>query len=205
MMMEQWITEMIEQFGYVGILILITIENIFPPIPSEVILLLGGFMTTRTSLSVIGVVIFATLGSLLGSMMLYGIGRMINIEKLEKFVTTKSSWLRIDGQDIRKANRWFDKYGYWAIMICRLIPLVRSLISLPAGMAKMRWVTFLLYTLFGTFIWNTILVAVGAFVGESWTEIVHHLSIYSTIIYGLLAAIMVLFFVIIIRKRASKR
>ncbi|MFD2115422.1 DedA family protein [Paenibacillus yanchengensis] len=203
--MEQWVTQMIEQYGYAGILLLIAIENIFPPIPSEVILLLGGFMTTRTSLSVFGVVIVATLGSLIGATILYGVGRIVNLQKLERFVETKGSWMRIDGQDIVKANRWFDKYGYWAILVCRIIPLVRSLISLPAGMAKMRMPTFLLYTMVGTFIWNIVLVSLGAFVGERWTELLDFMSVYSTIIYIVLGLVAAAFLVYILRRRASKR
>ncbi|HEY4553201.1 MAG TPA: DedA family protein, partial [Bacillaceae bacterium] len=109
--MEQWITHVIEQFGYLGILLLIALENVFPPIPSEVILTFGGFMTTKTTLSITGVVIFSTLGSVLGAIILYGIGLLIDISRLEKIIDRWGHIFRLTREDIHKADKWFAKYG----------------------------------------------------------------------------------------------
>jgi len=188
---ENWITNIMEQFGYAGILLLIALENVFPPIPSEVILTFGGFMTTYTSLTVVGVIIAATVGSVLGAVILYGIGYLINVDKLEGWVDRYGKFLRLKKEDIRRADAWFDKYGYWTVLFCRMIPLIRSLISIPAGMSKMKFGLFLLFTTIGTLIWNVILVSVGAAVGGSWEKIVEFMDVYSNIAYALIAVIVI--------------
>ena len=184
--MENWIIGIMEQFGYIGILLLITLENIFPPIPSEVILTFGGFMTTQTKLTILGTVIVSTLGSVLGAVILFGIGLFFDIHRMEKIIDRWGYILRLTRQDLYKANRWFLKYGIWTVFFCRFIPLIRSLISLPAGMARMNFGTFLLFTTVGTLIWNFVLINIGAMVGESWEAIVGYMDIYSNIVYAVL-------------------
>ncbi|MNO61401.1 hypothetical protein D3C76_520480 [compost metagenome] len=184
--MDNWITDIMEQFGYMGILLLIALENVFPPIPSEVILTFGGFMTTYTSLTRTGVIISATLGSVLGAVILYGIGYLVNVDKLETLVEKYGRFLRLKKEDIRKADKWFDRYGYWTVLFCRLIPVIRSLISIPAGMSKMKFGLFLLFTTIGTLTWNIILVTVGAALGGSWDKILEFMDIYSNVAYVLL-------------------
>src|SRR5690606_30525922 len=142
--MENWITDFMEQFGYIGIFLLIALENVFPPIPSEVILTFGGFMTTYSDLTMTGVIVAATLGSVLGAVILYGAGYMLNVDRLEAIIDKWGKYLRLKKEDVRKADAWFDKYGYWTVLFCRMIPLIRSLISIPAGMAKMKFGLFLL-------------------------------------------------------------
>ena len=203
--MENWITDIMDQFGYMGIFLLIALENIFPPIPSEVILTFGGFMTSTTAMSVTGVVIVSTVGSVAGAIVLYGIGRLIDVERMEKIVDRWGHLLRLTRKDIHKANDWFAKYGVWTVFFCRLVPLIRSLISIPAGMAHMNMGLFLLFTTLGTLIWNTILVNVGAAVGSSWESIVGYMDIYSNIVYAILALLVVLFIVLFVRKRLAKR
>ncbi len=112
--MQAWITNVMEQFGYIGIFLIIALENIFPPIPSEVILPFGGFMTTYTSLTVPGVIAAATAGSVAGALVLYGIGRLLSVERLERMVDRWGRWLRVKPEDIAKANRTFHRYGVWA-------------------------------------------------------------------------------------------
>ncbi|WP_410768438.1 DedA family protein [Fontibacillus sp. BL9] len=185
--MENWITNIMEQFGYAGILLLIALENVFPPIPSEVILTFGGFMTTYSSLTVTGVVIAATVGSVLGAVILYGAGYLINVDRLEGWIDKYGRFLRLKKEDIRRADAWFDKYGYWTVLFCRMIPLIRSLISIPAGISKMKFGLFLLYTTIGTLIWNIVLVSVGAAVGGSWEKIVEFMDVYSNIAYAAIA------------------
>ncbi|MEK3886746.1 DedA family protein [Bacillus sp. FSL K6-3431] len=191
--MEQWITQIMEQYGYFGILFLIALENVFPPIPSEVILTLGGFMTTRTSLRISGVILFSTIGSTLGAILLYGIGTLLDINKLEQITDKWGHIVRLKKTDIHKAETWFEKYGVWTVFLCRFIPLIRSLISIPAGMSRMNFGVFIVLTAFGTFIWNAVLINIGAAVGASWQTIVNVMDVYSTVIYSGIAIIGILF------------
>ncbi|MFN2748285.1 DedA family protein [Bacillus sp. z60-18] len=199
--MENWIIDTMEKFGYWGILFLIAVENIFPPIPSEIILTFGGFMTTKTSMSISGVVAFSTIGSVLGAVVLYGVGMLIDIHKIEKLADRWGHIIRITRKDIHKANQWFDQYGLWTVFFCRLIPLVRSLISIPAGMAHMKFASFVLLTTLGTLIWNVLLVNIGAAVGSSWETIVGYMDLYSSIVYGFLLLIFAIFAGLYLKKR----
>jgi membrane protein DedA with SNARE-associated domain len=199
--MESWITQVMEQFGYTGIFLLIMLENLFPPIPSEVILTFGGFMTIDSSLSVPGVVAVSTIGSVAGAIILYGIGLLINLQKMERIVDKWGYLLRLKKKDVHRADEWFSKYGAWTVFFCRFVPLIRSLISLPAGMARMNFVTFLLLTTSGTLIWNAVLVNIGAAVGSSWETIAGYMDIYSNVVYAILAILLILFAVLFVRKR----
>ncbi|MBB6453354.1 membrane protein DedA with SNARE-associated domain [Salirhabdus euzebyi] len=203
--MDNWLINIMNEFGYMGILFLIALENVFPPVPSEVILTFGGFITTTSNLTVMGVVISATAGSVIGAMILYGIGLQLSVERLEKIVERWGHILRLTKKDVRKADAWFDKYGPWTVFFCRFIPIIRSLISVPAGMSNMNLPLFLSLTTLGTFIWNIVLVNLGASVGDSWEEIVHYMELYSKVIYVAVAVLFVLFITLFIRKRKTKR
>ncbi|WNQ11392.1 DedA family protein [Paenibacillus aurantius] len=182
--MENWITSIMDEFGYAGIFLLIMLENLFPPIPSEVILTFGGFMTTSSTLTVTGVVIASTLGSVVGALLLYAVGRLLDVNRLERIVIRYGRILRLTPQDIRKADAWFSRYGAWTVLFCRLVPLVRSLISIPAGSTRMNLPAFLVLTTVGSLIWNLVLVRVGAAVGGNWEDIVAYMDVYSNIVYA---------------------
>lgn len=192
--MEALILQIIENWGYLGVGMLIAIENIFPPIPSEVILAFGGFMTTKTALNVVGVIISATLGSTIGAIVLYLIGKILNKDRLERIVSGKiGKVLRLKKSDIEKADKWFDTKGQKTVFICRFIPIVRSLISIPAGMSEMKIWKFLLYTVLGSTIWNTVLVILGRALGESWETVVNIFDKFSNVILVLLVIIFFAF------------
>lgn len=199
--MENWLTDVMNEFGYIGIMFLIAIENIFPPIPSEVILTFGGFITTTSDLTMTGVVIAATAGSMVGAIVLYIIGLQLNVPRLEKIVDRWGHILRITKEDIHKADAWFDKYGPWTVFFCRFVPLIRSLISIPAGMSNMNVGLFLSFTLLGTLIWNVVLVYLGATVGASWEVIVEYTDFYSKVIYVVLAILFIAVVIWYIKKR----
>lgn len=199
--MQNWLTEIIGEYGYMGVMFLIAIENIFPPIPSEVILTFGGFMTTSTHLNIMGVILSATAGSVIGAIVLYMIGLQLDVARLEKIVGRWGHVLRLKTEDIHKADHWFDRYGPWTVFFCRFIPLIRSLISIPAGMSNMNVGLFLLLSTLGTFIWNTVLVYLGASLGASWEVIVEFIDVYSKVIYALLAILAVVFIVLFIKRR----
>lgn len=205
--MESWVLKILEEYGYFGIFVLKMLENLFPPIPSEVILTIGGFMTTYTDLSIVGIIIFSTLGSVSGAAILYGIGLLIDIHKVEKVLDKWGYLLRLKREDFHRANAWFSKYGVWTVFFCRFIPVIRSLISIPAGMFRMNFVLFLLLTFLGTFIWNVTLVNVGSMVGDSWGNILSYNFIYSKVFYVILGIIIILLVVVYIKfkkKRSSK-
>lgn len=181
--MEAIIISMINKFGYLGIILLIAIENIFPPIPSEVILTFGGFATTISNITVIGTIIASTVGSVLGAMALYWIGRFLNEERIDKLADSKAGKvLGLEKQDIHKAFSWFDSKGKFAVFFGRFIPIVRSLVSIPAGMAKMAMIPFLILTTVGSLIWNTVLITLGRIAGASWSKIAGYVGGYSDIV-----------------------
>lgn len=202
--MQEWIINIMNQFGYMGVALLIAIENIFPPIPSELILTFGGFMTTYTNMNIWLVSLFATIGSVVGACVLYSIGLLLPLEKLEYIIGRWGHILGLKKEDVRRAENWFDRRGTSTIFFCRFIPLIRSLISIPAGMARMKKGTFFLYTTLGTAIWNIILVYLGAFAGAGWERVVQYMDVYSYIALGAMAVIGIGFVIWFLKKRRLK-
>lgn len=199
--MQQWIQEIMQkyiEYGYLIIFLLIAIENIFPPIPSEVILTFGGYLTTRFELTMWLVVLAATAGSVFGAIVLYGVGRIFSPERLERWMNGRlGRLLHLKAEDVEKAKRWFDSRGKSTIFFCRFIPVVRSLISIPAGMSRMKLPVFLLYTTAGTFIWNTVLVSLGTAAGAAWERVNGYMDAYSrigVIVLGIILAVAVFVF-----------
>jgi len=203
--MDNWVTGVMEQLGYIGVFLMMLLENVFPPIPSEIVLPFGGFLTTHTDMTFIGVIVVATAGAVIGAVILYGIGLLLDVETLEKIIDRWGHILRIKKEDIHKADAWFDKYGYWAVFFCRMVPLVRSLISIPAGMSNMHFWMFFIFTTAGTLIWNTLLIGAGVFLGENWRDILGFMGVYSNIIYAIIAIAVVIFVVLFIKKRRKKK
>ena len=204
--MQEIIISIMESFGYLGILLLITIENVFPPIPSEVILLFAGFMTTKSKLTLVGVIIVSTIGSLIGAIILYLVGRLLNKERLIKIVNGKiGKILRLSEKDILKADEWFSKKGTKTVFFCRFVPVLRSLISIPAGISGMNIPKFLIYTTIGSLIWNTVLSYMGMVTGENWEKILSVFETYSTVIkIILLIGVIVLIYIFYRKKRKNK-
>lgn len=204
--MENFVISIMNQFGYFGMFFLIFIENIFPPIPSEVVLLFGGFMTTYTKLNVFLMIVFSTLGSIVGAIVLYYIGKILNKDRLKKLVAGKvGKVLHLKASDIDKADHWFDTKGNKTVFFCRFVPVVRSLISIPAGMSEMPMAKFLLYTTLGSAIWNSVLLIVGNQVGENWKSILGIMDQYSHIVLILLILLFVLFLVYFFYFRTKKK
>ena len=200
--MQTTIISIMNKFGYFGVFFLIAIENIFPPIPSEVILLFGGFMTTYSKLKITGIIIASTLGSLVGAIILYYIGKILNKERLKKLVKGKTGKvLRLKEADIDKADDWFDTKGNKTVFFCRFVPILRSLISIPAGMSEMKMSKFLLYTTVGSAIWNAVLTILGSIVGEKWESIVKIFDQYSHITLFILIILFIIFVIVYIKKR----
>lgn len=205
--MEGFIVEIMNVYGYIGIFLLIMIENLFPPIPSEVILTFGGFMTQSSNLTIIGVIIASTIGSLIGAVILYYIGKILNKERLIKIVESKyGKLLRIKAKDIESANKWFDGKGNKTVFFCRFVPVIRSLISIPAGMSEMPMMKFLIYTFFGSVIWNSVLVSVGAFAGDKKDIIIDIIDKAGNfVLVGIIIAVMVVAVIFYKNRFSSKK
>jgi membrane protein DedA with SNARE-associated domain len=202
--MQEWIINVLNHFGYIGIALLIAIENIFPPIPSEIILTFGGFMTTQSNMNIWLVALSATIGSVAGAIILYGIGRLVSPQRLTWLLDKWGRILRIKKSDLIKAEDWFIRHGNSTVFLCRFIPIVRSLISIPAGMARMKIGKFLFYTILGTAIWNTVLIYLGALAGENWKSILTYLNTYSYIAGLILAVLGICFVAWFIKKRTAR-
>ncbi len=205
--MQQFILHIIEQFGYFGVFFLILIENVFPPIPSEVILLFSGFFSTYTNLSVLYMIVASTLGSFLGAIILYYIGKIFNKERLKKIVNGRfGKILFLKENDIDKADEWFDNKGNKSAFFCRFVPIVRSLISIPAGMSEMPMGKFIIYTICGSMIWNTVLICLGYRLGSNWEYVLTILDKYQMLVIVIL---VIIFGYVIIKfyrkKRKSKK
>ncbi len=205
--MQQFILHIIEQFGYFGVFFLILIENVFPPIPSEVILLFSGFFSTYTNLSVLYMIVASTLGSFLGAIILYYIGKIFNKERLKKIVNGRlGKILFLKENDIDKADEWFDNKGNKSVFFCRFVPIVRSLISIPAGMSEMPMGKFIIYTICGSMIWNTVLICLGYRLGSNWEHVLTILDKYQMVVIVIL---VIIFGYVIIKfyrkKRKSKK
>lgn len=195
--MEEYILNILSKFSYLGIFFLIFIENVFPPIPSELILVFGGFISKSLNLNFLLLVIFATLGSSTGAIILYYAGKKIPLEKMESFLEKK--WVKRLGfkpGDIKKSLKYFEKYSTFAVFFGRCIPVVRSLISIPAGMQNMSLRKFLIYTTIGSGIWNTLLIYIGRVTQDKWKEGLLILERYSNRILGLIILAFVIKFLV---------
>ena len=203
--MQEIMLSIMEQFGYLGVFFLIAIENIFPPIPSEAVLLFGGFMTTYTGLNLVVMIVAATIGSLIGALVLYYAGRVLSKERLKKVVSGKiGKILRLKAEDIDKADKWFYEKGNKTVFFCRFVPIVRSLISIPAGISKMPMGKFLIYTTAGSTVWNAVLLIIGNIVGENWTNMLVIFEQYSHITLIVLAIIFIIGCLLFYWKKTNK-
>ncbi len=204
--MSAYFISILNQFGYLGVAFLIAIENIFPPIPSEIILTFAGFMTTKTTMTPVLVIIAATVGALLGAYVLYFIGRFFSEERIFQLIDSKlGKMLGFKKESFHKTVVWFEKNGKYGTLFGRCVPVIRSLISIPAGMVKMPLLQFSIYTTIGSLTWNTILVLLGNTMGENWQDVVTVFNNYSTVvtvILAILAIAVILYFILTKNKRS---
>jgi membrane protein DedA with SNARE-associated domain len=189
--MTDWFLHTIEQWGYLGIFFWMALENIIPPIPSEVIMGFAGMAVAHGKLGFAGVIVSGTLGSTAGNYFWYWIGRNVALERLRPFVERNGRWLTVEWSDVERIDRFFFKHGQWLIFVMRFAPFGRSMISLPAGISKMaRW-KFIVWTLAGTLIWNLFLTGAGYWLGanfrqaEAWTGPVAAGAIALIVVYYL--------------------
>jgi len=200
--MLEWISDhavdTIDRLGYVGVALLVALENLFPPIPSEVVLPFAGFVSRDGEATLAVMIAAATLGSLVGAWALYGVAAWIGPDRLERALVRYGRWLRLTPGDITRAERWFDQRATLAVTLGRCVPLIRSLISVPAGFRRMPFVRFTACTLVGSAIWNTTMIGAGYVLRSRWQQVEPVLAVVQ---YVAMAAIVVLALRFVHRRR----
>jgi len=192
-----WATDVIEKLGYAGLAMIIALENVFPPIPSEAVLPLAGFLTGQGRMSFPGAILAATFGAVVGALVLYGVGYWFGDARLRWLVIRYGRLLGVSESDLDKANGWFDRHGGRAVLFCRVVPIVRSLISIPAGIRRMPLLPFIGYTALGAGIWNTILIAAGWWLGDRWEDVEQYVGYLQYVVIAAVIAVGILW----VRKR----
>jgi membrane protein DedA with SNARE-associated domain len=185
--MVEWINNLMSSLGYVGIGLLMFLENLFPPIPSELIMPLAGFTVAQGKMNFALAVLAGTVGTMAGTYAWYYLGRLVNYQRLQTWTDRYGKWIRVTAKDIDRVNEWFNKYGVKAVFFGRMVPGIRTLISLPAGMNQMPFVSFTIYSTIGTFIWTLALTGAGFLLGDNYGSIEKYLApISKLVLFGLL-------------------
>lgn len=184
--MIEWVKTIIESIGYPGIALLMIIENIFPPIPSEIIMPFAGFVTEQGELNFFGVIAAGTTGSVLGTIPFYYIGRKIGKERLKQWADKHGRWLMLSSHDIERANNWFERHDAAAVFFCRLVPGIRTLISVPAGIERMNFGYFIFLSTIGTTLWVSLLTYLGRILGRNYDKVQTYLDPIGYAVFGFL-------------------
>lgn len=184
--MGQWIIDFVSRAGAFAVFLLSLLETVFPPIPSELIMPLAGYLASRGDMSLASAIVGGTLGSVLGAWVLYWVGRRYGMRRLLEFADRHGRWLTLSRSDIERASAWFARRGSWAVFACRLIPGLRSLISIPAGIQRMPTATFLFVTTLGSGIWTTLLVCLGYALGRNFEQVGDYVGVVSELVIAVI-------------------
>ena len=199
--MLDYITNTIDSLGYLGIALLMALENIVPPIPSELIMPLAGFAIIQGKMNFLGVIIAGTIGSVVGSAPWYFLGKYWGLKRTQKVADRYGKWLTVSGSEVAKAKDWFDRRGYTATALGRLLPGIRTYISLPAGISRMPLIPFLFYSTLGSFFWVGILTGTGYIFGANYEKVAIYLKPFSAIV--LIASLTIAIYWVLKRKRIT--
>jgi membrane protein DedA with SNARE-associated domain len=194
-------TRVIGSIGYAGVFLLMVAESMVLPVPSEAVMPFAGFLVAEGTLSPIGVIAFATLGSIVGSMLSYAIGRFGG----KPFLARYGRYLLLDAEDLERTDRFFQQRGSITILVSRFIPIVRHLISIPAGMGSMRLVPFALFTILGAGLWNAFLTWCGFVLRKNWSTVMRYSHAIDIAVVVILAGLVALFVVRHLRRRSPRR
>ncbi len=186
--MSEWIIGLVRSGGYAGIVFLMTIENVFPPIPSELIMPLAGYLAASDSLVLWLAIAAGTLGSVVGAIALYYVGKRLGSERLKRFADRHGCWMAISRSDIERSELWFERRGVFAVFSCRLVPGIRSMISVPAGIARMHIGLFVVATTAGSAVWAAVLACAGYWLGRSFGTIEQWIGWLTVVVIVLLLA-----------------
>jgi len=182
-----WIADLIDAFGALGVALLMALENLFPPIPSELILPFAGFLVGQGELGFLPVLVASTAGSLFGALVLYALGRWGGRNLILRY----GRFLRVKEADLDRAEGWFDRYDEWVVLFGRMVPGIRSVVSIPAGMLGMPFVRFVLLTTAGSAAWNALLLGAGWYLGDNWQQIADIVGSASNVVLVLVAVALV--------------
>lgn len=185
--LSDWVIDVIDAIGYLGVALLVAVESMFPPIPSEVVLPAAGFAAGEGDASVWGMIAAATVGSVIGAWWLYLTSAAIGRTRLHALVVRYGRWVGVRPHDLVRAESWFDDRSSMAVLVCRCIPLVRSLVSIPAGFRRMNPVTFTVYTAIGSAVWNSLLIGAGYELGENWGAVSDWVSTFQYAVIAVIA------------------
>lgn len=183
-----WVTDVMAALGEVGAGLLIALENLFPPLPSEAILPLAGFAAAQGSMNLYGALAATIVGSVVGALALYWLGHAFGFDRLRRIADRMPL---VKATDVDRTREWFERHGAKAVFFGRMIPIFRSLISIPAGAAKMPLGTFLLYTTLGSAIWNSIFIFAGYFLGDNWHIVEEYAGVFQKIVIVVVAAALI--------------
>jgi len=197
-LIAQWAVSLMEGLGSIGAGIAVAVENLFPPIPSEIILPLAGFTASRGSFALWEVLVWTTVGSVVGALALYGLGAWLGPERVRRIVA-RVPLMKVS--DVDRAEVWFARHGSKAVFFGRMIPIFRSLISIPAGVERMPVLRFTLLTTAGSAIWNTTFVLAGFFLGENWSSVEQYADLFQLVVITAVALTVVTFIVLRVRQR----
>ena len=195
--MVDWITGFISSTGYLGIALLMFAENVFPPIPSELIMPFAGFVAARGELNPIGVLVAGVVGSLLGAVPWYLAGRWLGNERLKRLADRHGRWLTVSREDLERAEAWFHRYGVVSVVVGRLVPAVRTLISVPAGITRMHPIPFFAWSAVGTLAWTGFLVGAGYLLESHYERVAEWIDPFSKLV---LAAIVAMYLYRLVRQ-----
>lgn len=197
-----WVAGVIQSLGEVGVGLLVALESIIPPIPSEVVLAMAGYLAGEGQFNVVLVTVAATVGSVVGALILYGLGRAIGEDRLKRWLDRVPL---VDLDDLERADRWFERYGGWAVLVGRVVPVVRSLVSIPAGANRMPVGQFVGLTALGSGVWNTIFVGLGYTLGSRWQQIDQYSNWVNIGLYAAFAVLIGTWMVKRVRKRRQRQ
>ena len=185
--MAEWINGLMSSLGYWGIGLLMFLENLFPPIPSELIMPLAGFTVAQGKMN-FGIAVFAgTVGTMLGTYAWYYLGKLVNYQRLQLWAERYGKWIRVTATDIDRVNDWFNQHGSKAVFFGRMVPGIRTLISLPAGINNMPFVSFTIYSTVGTIIWTLALTMAGFLLGDNYASIEGYIApVSKLVLFGLI-------------------
>ena len=188
-----WVEQIISSMGYVGLYLVMFLENVFPPIPSEVVLPLAGSLTLTGRFSVFWITVIGMLGSLTGAFLFYALGMWLGEPRVRIIIEKYGRYALLSTNDLDRSLEWFEKYDDWVIFFSRMVPIVRSLISIPAGIAKMNIAKFSFFTILGTALWSFLLALGGRLLGEQWPQIAEFINTYQNIVLVIAVTAVLLF------------
>ena len=206
-----WVQDVINQFGYFGVALLVIIENVFPPIPSEIVLPFAGFVAQQGSsaaqsdTSVIGMMIAATIGSVVGALILYFVSAAIGPDRLRAFVENFGKWFGVKSSDLVRAEAWFDRRSSLAVLVGRCVPLIRSIVSIPAGFRRMKLSSFVVLTAIGSAVWNIALIGAGAVLKDQWDVVGDYVGVFQWVVVAAIIVVLAKFVLSRIKRRNTSK